>query len=203
MKSIDIFLQQNDLKNKTLIEQKKILRKFLISQRIEQYKKFGETKDWGERQFLNTLERLNIGSLHELQNKFQVACFFPIRGELNFLKFAQANWLMPKIVGDHIQWFEYGDGQSNYTINTWGIPEKEKKFCFEYTPNEQPLLCFVPGLAGDSEHYRLGYGKGYYDKFLAKTSDIISVLCLPSQDFLFDHLPHEHHDQKMTFLIDE
>lgn len=201
MKSIGIFLHQNDLKNKTPIEQKKFLRNFLISQRIEQYKKFGETKDWGERQFLNTLERLNIGSFHELQNKFQVSCFFPIRGELNLLKFAQPNWLMPKVVGDQLLWFEYGDGVSDYTSNAWGIREKERRFCFEYTPTQQPLLCFVPGLAGDSEHYRLGYGKGYYDKFLSKDNTIKSVLCLPSDDFLFDHLPHEKHDQPVSLLI--
>lgn len=201
MKSIDIFLQQNDLKNKTLVEQKKSLRKYLISQRTEQYKKFGETKDWGERQFLNTLERLNIGSLDELQNKFRVSCFFPIRGELNFLKFAQSNWLMPKVIGNHLQWFEYGDGKSDYMRNTWGIPEKEEHRCFSYTSSQIPLLCFVPGLAGDTEHYRLGYGKGYYDRFLAKNFNIISVLCLPSEDFLFDHLPHDDQDQKTTLIV--
>jgi 5-formyltetrahydrofolate cyclo-ligase len=33
-------------------------------------------------------------------------------------------------------------------------------------------LILVPGLAFDSEYYRLGYGKGYYDRLLAETPHI-------------------------------
>lgn len=201
MKSLDIFLQQNSLKNKTRTEQKKFLRKFLTERRIEQYNLFGDTKYWGEKQFYTALAQLNISSLTELQNKFQIACFFPIRGELNFIPFAKNDWLMPKVKNDSLEWFEYGDGKTNYTLNSWNIPEKEDAYCFQYTPGKKPLLCFTPGIAGDSQGYRLGYGRGYYDKFLAKNSDVISVLCLPSEEFFFDSLPHEEHDMKTNFTI--
>lgn len=33
----------------------------------------------------------------------------------------------------------------------------------------------VPGLGFDRENYRLGYGKGYYDRFLAETGDIHTI----------------------------
>ena len=201
MKSIDIFLQQNSLKNKTPFEQKKFLRKFLIGHRQEQYKLLGNTKIWGAEQFLKALTKLNISYPAELQNKFQVACFFPIRAELNLLAFAQPDWLKPKVNGDKLKWFEYGDGKTDYTLNKWNIPEKSEKNSFDYVPSHKPLVCFVPGLAGDLKGHRLGYGRGYYDRFLSENADVISILCLPSEEFFFDYLPHELHDTQVRFVV--
>lgn len=36
-------------------------------------------------------------------------------------------------------------------------------------------LCIVPGLAFDMDGYRLGYGKGYYDRFLDSTDGILKA----------------------------
>ncbi len=43
-------------------------------------------------------------------------------------------------------------------------------------------LCLVPGLCFDNKGYRLGYGKGYYDRFLAKFRGVTLGLCY--NDFL-------------------
>ena len=49
----------------------------------------------------------------------------------------------------------------------YGIREpKEEAEVFDPLTNTQSALCFVPGLAFDVYGYRLGYGKGYYDKFM-------------------------------------
>lgn len=36
-------------------------------------------------------------------------------------------------------------------------------------------LCIVPGLAFDEYGYRIGYGKGYYDRFLSKHTEIFKI----------------------------
>lgn len=38
--------------------------------------------------------------------------------------------------------------------------------CLKKASFDENTLCVVPGLAFDKEGYRLGYGKGYYDRFL-------------------------------------
>jgi len=201
MKYLEHFLRQNNLKSTTLVEQKNILRKNLLKMRTKQYNACADKNLWGNKQFLTVLKTLNISSNSELEDKFRVACFFPIRGELNFIPFAQPCWIFPRVVHDELLWFQFGDGTSDYIPNKWNIPEKAQHHCFEYQPEKKPLLCFVPGIAGDTLGYRIGYGQGFYDKFLTKHTNIISVFCLPSEDFLFDKLPVEEHDKSVNYTI--
>jgi 5-formyltetrahydrofolate cyclo-ligase len=54
----------------------------------------------------------------------------------------------------------------NTTIKTnkWGIPEPEDGIPF---PEEKIDVVFVPLLAFDKKGHRVGYGKGFYDRFLS------------------------------------
>lgn len=61
-------------------------------------------------------------------------------------------------------------------------------------------LIIVPGLAFDKSGNRLGYGKGYYDQFLAKEVNVLKVgVCFDFQ--LFDQLPIDVHDQKVDIIV--
>lgn len=53
-------------------------------------------------------------------------------------------------------------------INNWGIPEPEDGIPF---PEEKIEVVFVPLLAYDKKGNRVGYGKGFYDKFLSLCSE--------------------------------
>lgn len=54
-------------------------------------------------------------------------------------------------------------------------------------------LVLVPGIAFDSRGYRIGYGGGYYDRFLAAEPQHPTIaLCYDFQ--LIPHLPHESYD---------
>lgn len=58
--------------------------------------------------------------------------------------------------------------------NAWGISEpveNQATIC----PVEQIELVLVPLLAFDARGYRVGYGKGFYDKFLAQCPNAIKV----------------------------
>ncbi|KAL7436128.1 hypothetical protein ACHAXM_005033 [Skeletonema potamos] len=55
--------------------------------------------------------------------------------------------------------------------NKWGIPEPPPGNTNIATPGDIDLLV-VPGLAFDCDRHRLGQGKGYYDRFIAKMRQV-------------------------------
>lgn len=60
-------------------------------------------------------------------------------------------------------------------------------------------LTLIPGLAFDSHGWRLGRGKGFYDRLLAKLDGIRFGVALNHQ--WLESVPHETLDQKMDWII--
>lgn len=61
----------------------------------------------------------------------------------------------------------YFEGLHQLENNAWGIPEPRQGIP---TPIEKIDLVLVPLLAFDQRGHRVGYGKGYYDRFLAESN---------------------------------
>lgn len=82
---------------------------------------------------------------------------------------------------------------------TFGIPEPmtdcpaTQDFAFD--------LMLIPGLAFDHTGHRLGYGGGYYDRFLANPNTRGYRLALGFHQQLVDHLPTEAFDQRVNGII--
>lgn len=60
-------------------------------------------------------------------------------------------------------------------------------------------LCIVPALAFDRSGYRLGYGKGYYDRFLSNFCGETLGLCYNA--CIKDGLPHGKYDRRVDKII--
>ncbi len=62
-------------------------------------------------------------------------------------------------------------------------------------------LCITPAIACDRRFFRLGFGGGYYDKFLANNDVISCGLCY--EMLLYDELPAESHDERLKLIVTE
>lgn len=62
-------------------------------------------------------------------------------------------------------------------------------------------LCIIPCLAADFSGRRLGYGGGYYDRYLPQTHAVLMVLC--AQARLFAQLPAQPHDIPCDIILTE
>ena len=62
-------------------------------------------------------------------------------------------------------------------------------------------VCFVPALVYDAEGYRLGYGKGFYDRFLYSFGG--NAVGVVYSDFITDGVPRGRYDVKIKILLTE
>jgi len=64
---------------------------------------------------------------------------------------------------------------------------------------DTPEFIIVPGIAFDKNGNRIGFGMGYYDKFLSASSAKKVALCYDFQ--IKDKIPSQNHDIKMDLII--
>jgi 5-formyltetrahydrofolate cyclo-ligase len=71
----------------------------------------------------------------------------------------------------------------------------------EVVPSEKIDLLVVPGLVFDRSGYRIGYGGGYYDRYLAHFKG--AAVSLAFNDQIGENLPHEEFDIPVEQVITE
>lgn len=85
----------------------------------------------------------------------------------------------------------------------WGVKEPRADEVHKYHYyQEESTLAIVPGVAFDTQGYRIGYGKGYYDTFFADKR-AVTLVALAYAEQILDEIPHEIHDLKMDKIVTE
>jgi 5,10-methenyltetrahydrofolate synthetase len=77
-------------------------------------------------------------------------------------EFSNIQLSLPKVVNDQLENYRF-EGMHQLEQNKWGIWEPKQGVL---TPTTKIDLVLVPLLAVDSTGHRVGYGKGFYDRFL-------------------------------------
>ena len=96
---------------------------------------------------------------------------------------------VPKCYGDEMR-FIYLEDLSQVEKGYCGIPEP---IADEPIAEDETALVLMPGLAFDPQGHRMGYGGGFYDKFLEKEPNHPTIaLCYEFQ--MLEHLETEAHD---------
>lgn len=70
-----------------------------------------------------------------------------------------------------------------------------------YENGKDNSICIMPGIVFDKRGYRLGYGKGYYDRFLSNFKGIKAGFVY--SDFMINELPNGRYDLKADIIITE
>tara|TARA_B100000941_G_scaffold276520_1_gene239250 strand:+ start:786 stop:1334 length:549 start_codon:yes stop_codon:yes gene_type:complete len=134
-----------------------------------------------------------------------ISIYYPSLYEVNILKifeieyFGRFSFFLP-IVEKNDMSFHKWDKNDVLFVNKYGIPEPKKSV------NVIPSLILVPLLAFDEDKNRLGYGKGFYDKFLNKYLKINKKILTVGVAFSFQKyhkLPIHDKDFKLDFIITE
>ncbi len=107
---------------------------------------------------------------------------------------------LPRVEGSQISFYKISSLVNDLEKGYSGILEpKEILSKANYDSIE---LALIPGLAFDRLGSRLGYGKGFYDRYLREYPDIIKV-GLAFKEQVLEKVPIEEQDEKMDYIITE
>ena len=173
--------------------------------RSEYRKKRAELDAENKKQLDATICR-RIVSLSCFRYADTVLLYYPIKGEIDITPVALEALRLGKIVaypvcgdGGEMVFRRVGD-LSELTCDTkYSIPEPDERS--PVVEGGSGAVCIVPAFAFDKEGFRLGYGGGYYDRFL-KRFDGVSIGAV-YEDFLVDALPRGYYDISVDVIITE
>ncbi len=105
---------------------------------------------------------------------------------------------VPKCIEDSKMDFYYIESMDDLEDGSFGVKEPVESKCKKVADLSRGL-CIVPGLSFDAEGYRLGYGKGYYDRFLSKFGGETVGLCY--SNCIKWKLPHGKYDRAVDVIV--
>lgn len=133
-----------------------------------------------------------------------VLMYVPINNEVDLLPLARDLYmdkkkvLFPRLIGyKDIVPYIIDDLFCDFKPGAYNIPEPDTR------PYDEDIdLAIIPGIAFGKDGSRIGYGKSYFDRFLAgrRVEKIIGV-CYDFQ--ILDELPHTDKDYPVDVLVSE
>ncbi len=139
--------------------------------------------------------RVQQSSLYK--NSKNILIFYPLKYEFNFLELLNddKNFFLPKVCGEKLQICPYKKEDI--------LIKSDLNICEPCTnsinPNQRNLA-IVPALMADKNGFRLGYGGGFYDRFLSENPNIKTITVVFKELFV-ESLPHEEFDVKIDEII--
>lgn len=138
----------------------------------------------------------------EYRDAASIYAYLPYNQEVRTWEIIRRAWTdgkriaVPKVYGEEIK-FLWLNSFDDIAPGAWSIPEPTFD---EPEADDETALILMPGLAFDSEGHRMGYGGGFYDKYLERhTEHTLVALCYPFQ--LLPHLETEAHDVPVHKVI--
>lgn len=144
----------------------------------------------------------NVISFLEKYPYKNVLCYASIQNEpdlMRVMEYCKQNgvrFFLPKVKKEDINFFQARDF-STLTLGSYGIMEPLE---VEEFSRQEDAVILVPGIAFDRHGNRIGFGKGYYDRFLKKHPHLYKIGI--AYDFQLDYewIP-DVCDIKMNLII--
>lgn len=141
---------------------------------------------------------LNLQKIDEFCKAESCFCYVDFKNEVPTQKirefFANKSLYIPVVDGDIMHAVKSGCGNKK---NIYGIDEPVNFEIVKTSPN----ISVIPLLACDKKGNRVGFGKGYYDKYLADKKTVKIGICYSFQ--VVDNIPSEPTDVRLDYIVTE
>jgi 5-formyltetrahydrofolate cyclo-ligase len=141
----------------------------------------------------------NIIETETFQKSKKIACFVGVKGEpdtsLILQTYKEKEIFLPKTIGNEIKFFRY---EGELKKGMYGIPEPESST--EINPEEIDFF-IVPGVIFDTRGFRIGFGKGFYDRALKKVKGKKKIIAIAWKFQIFREIKGEK--EGIDIFVDE
>ena len=150
---------------------------------------------------MKNLEYL-LCSLDREYNSF--LCFYPLGNEPDlrelYLKLLAKGCKLyfPVTSGEDMKFYLI-DNMEDFSEGAFGVKEPINR---ENVFFDDVAICITPGTVFDKSGNRIGFGKGYYDRFLTKKDGILK-LGIAYDGSVTDNIEPKPHDVRMNYIITE
>jgi len=131
-----------------------------------------------------------------------LAIYAPLAGEVDLLPLVdnRMRWVLPSVIGNDLDFRVVGDVARDLVPGAFGILEPRAEL--EVVPVSEIDAFVCPGLGFDASGGRIGRGKGYYDRALARArAGVPRVAVVMPWQMVADTYP-EPHDIRMDVLLE-
>ncbi len=146
--------------------------------------------------------------MEQIQQAENILCFAGYKSEVSTTELIVSllnrdkRVFLPRVDGDEMEFYRI-QGLQDFEEGYKGILEPSMA-CTEVFrgPVSKETVMLMPGAVFAKDGSRIGYGKGFYDRYLAK-HDIMNriALCFSSQ--LLESIPSDAHDKKASVIVTE
>ena len=145
--------------------------------------------------------------IHEIpgyRNSRNIAAFYPLKGEANIMPILEelaleGRLLLPRCEGEGIMnFYKVNSLRKDLAKGHFGIMEPREGL--EKFEGEIPIF-LVPGTKFNWDGCRVGHGKGYYDRFLAKYPKAYKAGIVTPAQISQEPLPQKETDIRMDVII--
>ena len=143
--------------------------------------------------------KLNLFSTDMYKKAKNILCYYSTGSEVSTIDFfldKTKNWYLPRIQGENLLVCPMQVGK--LIENKYKILEPET---IPVDDLEIIDLVIIPALCADRNGYRIGYGKGYYDRFLRRLPSSCCKIILTYSDLFYESVCPDEFDEKSDYVI--
>lgn len=108
---------------------------------------------------------------------------------------------LPRVEGSEMTFYRITD-LTELRIGFKGIREPQGDTERYAYPTQEQTFLLIPGVAFDAERYRMGYGKGFYDRFLSDKPELVKrSIAVGYRCQMVENVPHGDYDIRPAEVI--
>lgn len=146
-----------------------------------------------------------LTTIEAFTNAKQMLTYINLKNEVNTEGIINYCWnhnkktVAPKVIDSEME-FYYFNKYEELKIGKFNILEPETTHKYIYNLGD---VIIIPGLAFDTFGGRVGYGGGFYDKYLSKNSTLVKIAIAYDFQILNTKIEVDEYDIKPDYIVTE